>query len=170
MPLQSLATVKFTMWHRVETSLCDVKYTTAAQAAQASFSTGAVDLGLHALRAGAPAPPRPRCWTPFPWTSLPPSPPHWAGRPSLPYFLSRTFAHSVSVMNCKLSCLSVTTSIARLSVLGEGSLLCCSPWGFSDFSLLKGFSVEFFLSRCEGLRTEDVVTMSCKALWDKLFV
>ena len=37
-----------------------------------------------------------------------------------------------------------------------------SPW----------FSWEFLLSRCEGLREEDVVMMLmlCKALWDKLFV
>ena len=27
-----------------------------------------------------------------------------------------------------------TASIARLSVLGEGSLLCCSPWGFFHVS------------------------------------
>ena len=32
------------------------------------------------------------------------------------------------------------------------------------FSLLKGFSQEFFLCQCEGLRTEDVVMMLCKAL------
>ena len=51
-----------------------------------------------------------------------------------------------------------TASIARLSVLGEGSLLCCSPWGFSHFfPLTVGFLWKFILVRCEGQRTEGVV-------------
>ena len=38
-----------------------------------------------------------------------------------------------------------TASIALLSILGEGSLLCCSPRGFSHFSLWNvGFSLEVF--------------------------
>ena len=52
-----------------------------------------------------------------------------------------------------------TASIARLSVLGEGSLLCCSPWGFSHFPFkLWVFLWKCFLVRCEGLRTEGLRT------------
>jgi len=43
-----------------------------------------------------------------------------------------TVAKEVAIMYY----LSVTTSIGHLPVLGEGSLLCCSPWGFSNFYLL----------------------------------
>jgi len=45
--------------------------------------------------------------------------------------------HTFCVVNC--FCLYIT-SIANLSVLGEGSHLCCSPWGFSNFFPVKGFS------------------------------
>ena len=44
----------------------------------------------------------------------------------------------------KVLFLAVTTSITRLPVLGEGSLLCCSPWGSSRFfSPVKGFLGSF---------------------------
>lgn len=53
---------------------------------------------------------------------------------------------------------------------GERSLVWCSLWGFAKFSPVKRLTWEFFLSRCEGLKSEDVVMVLCKALWDKLFV
>ena len=66
--------------------------------------------------------------------------------------------HSV-YLRCKMYYLLHTASIARLSVLGEGSLLCCSPWGFSHVPLNCGFFLwKCFLVRCEGLRTEGLRT------------
>ncbi len=41
---------------------------------------------------------------------------------------------------------------------------------FLQFFPVKRVFLEFFLSRCEGLRSEDVVMLLCKALWDTLFV
>lgn len=55
-----------------------------------------------------------------------------------------------------------TTSIACLSVLRGGSLLCCSSWGFFHFPYLKRGLEEFFLIRIEGLGAD------CKAPWAKL--
>ncbi len=58
-----------------------------------------------------------------------------------------------------------------LSVLGEGSLLCCS-WFLPFFSVLKRvFSGEFFLIRVDDLRTEGVVSYTdCKAPWGKCYL
>ncbi len=53
------------------------------------------------------------------------------------------------------------TYIACLSILGEGSLLCCSSWGFLHISPLKG---EFFLLRIKAVRIEGVVCCTdCEA-------
>ena len=68
-----------------------------------------------------------------------------------------TFYYFIEIVNMFLLICSVhVTSIARLSVLGEGSLLCGSSWGFFHLlSLLKGFFWgKFFLPRTDGLRTE----------------
>lgn len=64
-------------------------------------------------------------------------------------------SHTFCVVNW--FCLYITY-IARLPVLGEGSLLCCSPWGFSIFFTVKGFSWSFSsvdVSRCVFLYQQE---------------
>lgn len=57
-----------------------------------------------------------------------------------------------------------------LSVLGEGSLLCSSSWGSTIvFPLFRGFSFQYG-NRINGLRTEDVHGMGCKAHWGNVTV
>lgn len=59
-----------------------------------------------------------------------------------------------------LICSAHTTSMARLSVLGEASFLSCSSWCF----------FHFFLVHCQGPRTESVVCCpDFKTTWDKLW-
>ncbi len=62
-------------------------------------------------------------------------------------------------------------SIAYLSVMGDGSVLCRSSWWFLPFfSPVKAFLGEFFLIWVKGLSTEAVVCCAdCKATWGELW-
>ena len=75
--------------------------------------------------------------------------------------------YSVSVICILPFCCSVlyATPLTCLSVLGEGSLLRGSPWGFVNF-FLPVKSILFFHTGFEGLRTQDVVHYTdCKSHW-----
>ena len=71
-----------------------------------------------------------------------------------------------------LFCSVHATSIACLSVLGEASLLCGSSWDIFHllFPVIGVFFPKFFLTRIEGLRTEDVHCADCNAPWGDVIV
>ncbi len=97
---------------------------------------------VHIISSFSPAV-KPACPS-FPWTSLPSCtpiklacPPCLSSHQKLPSSALLNISMFSHILCYKLFSRLYTTSIARLPVLGEGSLVCCSPWGFSNFSLLR---------------------------------